>query len=116
MTASIRAAYGGDAGNRRRKDSDPEQQLSTASCHKYDLRSRQAHGRGRLAKAGPRELVRLRAELYFVHRALSHAVVMHRWNMLDDLHTEAAGTSVLIWRSCTPTVSGSCTARGWPKV
>lgn len=43
---------------------------------------------------------RLRAELYFIHRSLTRAVAERCASMLDDLRSEAEGTTTeLIWRA-----------------
>lgn len=44
--------------------------------------------------------VRLRAELFFIHRALSRVVATRCENMLDDLRAQVPGTTaVVIWQS-----------------
>jgi hypothetical protein len=60
---------------------------------------------------------RLRAELYFIHRTLSRAVVERCANLLDDLRSEVEGTtSELIWRSlyadCLRVAYGATTLDG----
>jgi hypothetical protein len=62
--------------------------------------------------------IRLRAELFFIHRALSRVMALRCKNMLDDLRSEVTGTSsALIWQSlfadCLRVVYCAATADGF---